>query len=167
MSLSDKNSTPSDDILRRSSEVFSRIISTSSTNRDSSKRFELGAHHAPRLIPVKTTSLPPPSTKVLISSRSSSIGRHLCLPRAWTVRQKVQKLSHPVWMTIYFLVKSSLPAIFLRDRILSFSHCEVRSNPGFWIVPFHLIWSHCSHGDAIPNSHHSSGSSGRISICSR
>ncbi len=118
MSLSDINSTPSDEIRSLSSRVLSSTTSTSSTNHDSSKLFDVDAHHAPRLIPVKTTSLPPFQTKVSISSMISSIGRHLCRPRAWTVRQKVQKLSHPVWMTIYLRVKSSFQAIFRRDRIL-------------------------------------------------
>ena len=132
---SEQNSTPSDDIRSLSSDVFSSTASTSSTNRDSSYLFELSDHHDPRLIPVKTTSFPPPSTNSLISESISSRGRHLCRPRACTVRQNVQKLSHPVWMTIYLRVKSSLPAIFRRDRIFVciicfLSSCVIQKSSG-------------------------------------
>ena len=147
MRLSEQNSTPSDDIRSRSSVVFSSTASISSTNRDSSYLFELSDHHDPRLIPVKTTSFPPPSTNSLISKSISSRGRHLCRPRACTVSQNVQKLSHPVWMTIYLRVKSSLPASFLRLRI--FSTPLIRGDTGGFMLCF-LFHTHSSRLSLTP-----------------
>jgi len=76
--------------------VLASISSRSSGNRLSAISSELPAHQAPKLVPVSTTSFPPEATNVLISVMISSLVRDLCRPRACTVRQNVQKLSHPV-----------------------------------------------------------------------
>ena len=89
----------------RSMVVFSRIVLISSVNRDSQILFELLAPHAPILIPVMTISFPHPATNSSTSEMISSVLRDRCLPRACTVRQKVQKLSHPICTTMYFRVK--------------------------------------------------------------
>ena len=86
------------------------------TNWESWKSLELSAPQAPRLIPVSTISFPLPRTNVWISSKISSIGRNLCRPRACTVRQKVQKLSHPVCTTIYFRVKICFRFLLRSER---------------------------------------------------
>lgn len=105
--------------------VSRRIASTSFGSFPDAKSLEVAAPHAPMLMPVRTTSLPQCPAYSAISATMSSIGRYECRPRAWTVRQNVQKLSHPVWITTVFLVVSA-PVIFVRIR----ESLDLRSSPG-------------------------------------
>jgi len=89
------NSGPRELILSLAILEFSRRYSNNSANLVFQILLVESSPHADKLIPVRTTPFPPFFSKSSISSKISSLSREKCLPLFLTVRQKVQKLSHP------------------------------------------------------------------------
>jgi hypothetical protein len=78
----------------------------SSANFDFQISLVVSSHHADKLIQVNTTSFHQFFSNISISSNISSLLLEKCLHLFFTVRQKVQKLSHQPWINTNFLVYS-------------------------------------------------------------